>query len=219
MDAFFLSPSSFSILFLLTIFQLSYAQDDFCFTSCAPFDCGNLSNISYPFWTDQYNRPSYCGYGDEGYKLKCRPPCYDAQFPRILCAASQSVSWFVDNQTSGIEQHLSSADLGGPNHRFSCRKGGKETSLMFFKEDENECIGNSEQVEIPIGRKVFDDLIGEISTVNGSIVEPFDIRYFAYNNYCKQCEDSGERCGSNLIETSLFVCYCRDHPHILKCNQ
>ncbi|KAG4128949.1 hypothetical protein ERO13_D09G049950v2 [Gossypium hirsutum] len=90
---------------------------------------------------------------------------------------------------------------------------------MFFKEDENECIGNSEQVEIPIGRKVFDDLIGGISTVNGSIVEPFDIRYFAYNDYCKQCEDSGGRCGSNQTETSLFVCYRRDHPHILKCNQ
>ncbi|MBA0767089.1 hypothetical protein Gotri_016044, partial [Gossypium trilobum] len=35
----------------------------------------------------------------------------DAQFPRILCVASQSVSWFVDNQTSGIKQHLSSADF------------------------------------------------------------------------------------------------------------
>ncbi|MBA0799899.1 hypothetical protein Gohar_010382, partial [Gossypium harknessii] len=90
---------------------------------------------------------------------------------------------------------------------------------MFFKEDENECIGNSEQVEIPIGKKAFDDLIGGISTVNESLVQPFDIRYFAYDPYCKRCKDSGGRCGNNQTVTSAFVCYCRDKPRIHKCNQ
>ncbi|TYI64062.1 hypothetical protein E1A91_D09G060700v1 [Gossypium mustelinum] len=97
MDAFFLSPSSFSILFLLTIFQLSYAQDYFCFTSCAPFDCENLSNTSYPFWTDQYNRPSYCGYGDERYKLKCRQ-----NQPPVMTLSSQEFYVLHLNRSHGL---------------------------------------------------------------------------------------------------------------------
>ncbi|TYI64060.1 hypothetical protein E1A91_D09G060600v1 [Gossypium mustelinum] len=245
MDAFFLSPSSFSILFLLTIFQLSCARDDFYFTSCAPFDCGNLVNMSYPFWTHQYNRPSYCGYGNEGYKLKCRQ-----NQPPVMTLSSQEFYVLHLNRSHGlltikrvelnntcpqpilmnnafnytetaenITLFYDCRSRGGPNHRFSCRKGGKETSLMFFKEDENECIGNSEQVEIPIGKKAFDDLIGGISTVNESLVQPFDIRYVAYDPYCKHCKDSGGRCGYNQTETSAFVCYCRDKPHLFKCNQ
>ncbi|KAK8278746.1 hypothetical protein V6Z12_D09G064400 [Gossypium hirsutum] len=245
MDAFFLSPSSFSILFLLTIFQLSYARDDFHFTSCAPFDCGNLVNISYPFWTHQYNRPSYCGYGDEGYKLKCRQ-----NQPPVMTLSSQEFYVLHLNRSHGlltikrvelnntcpqpilmnnafnytetaenITLFYDCRSRGGPNHRFSCRKGGKETSLMFFKEDENECIGYSEQVEIPIGKKAFDDLIGGISTVNESLVQPFDIRYFADDPYCEHCKDSGGRCGYNRTVTSAFVCYCRDKPYILELNQ
>ncbi|KAG4182524.1 hypothetical protein ERO13_A09G049300v2 [Gossypium hirsutum] len=245
MAAFFLSPSSFSILFLLTIFQLSYALDDFHFTSCAPFDCGNLSNISYPFWTDQYNRPSYCGYGNEGYKLKCRQ-----NQPPVMTLSSQEFYVLHLNRSHGlltikrlelnnncpqpilinnafnytetaenITLFYDCRSRGGPNHRFSCRKGGKETSLMFFKEDENECIGYSEEVEIPIGKKAFDYLIGGISTVNESLLEPFDIKYFAYDDYCKKCKDSGGRCGYKQNETSTFACYCRDHPHTTKCYQ
>ncbi|KAB2011969.1 hypothetical protein ES319_D09G056500v1, partial [Gossypium barbadense] len=152
--------SSFSILFLLTIFQLSYAQDDFCFTSCTPFDCGKIFDISYPLWTDQHNRPSYYDFPNEGYTLKCRqnqPPINNA-FHYTKIAENITLFYYCQNS-------------GGLNHRFSCRKGGKETSLMFFKEDKNECIGNSEQVEILIGKKAFDDLISEINSVNESLVE------------------------------------------------
>ncbi|TYI64058.1 hypothetical protein E1A91_D09G061100v1 [Gossypium mustelinum] len=186
MDAFFLSPSSFSILFLLTILQLSYARDGFHCTSCAPFDYGNLVNISYPFWTHPYNQPSYCGYGNEGYKLKCRqnqPPVMTLSSREFyVLHLSQShgllrIKQVESNNTfpqpilinnafnytetaENITLFYDCRNRGSPNHRFSCRKGGKETSLMFFKEDENECIGYSEQVEIPIGKKAFDDLIG-----------------------------------------------------------
>ncbi|MBA0767095.1 hypothetical protein Gotri_016048 [Gossypium trilobum] len=157
--------SSFSILFLLTIFQLSYAQDDFLFTSCTPFDCGKIVDISYPFWTDQHNRPSYYDFPNEGYTLKCRQ-----NQPPVMTLNSQ-------------EFYVLHLNCRGLDHRFSCRKGGKETSLMFFKEDKNECIGNSEQVEILIGKKAFDDLISEINSVNESLVEPFDMRFIAYGDY------------------------------------
>ncbi|MFQ6631155.1 hypothetical protein Gotur_008449 [Gossypium turneri] len=236
--------SSFSILFLLTIFQLSYAQDDLYFTSYTPFDCGKIVDISYPFWTDQRNRPSYCGFPNEGYTLKCRqnqPPVMTLNsqefyvlhlnwsyglltikrvesnntFPQLIyinnafhyTKIAKNITLFYDGQSSG-----------GPNHRFSCRNGGKETSLMFFKEDKNECIGNSEQVDILIGKKAFDDLISEINSVNESLVEPFDMSFIAYRDYCKECRDSGGRYGCNENETSLFAYYCHDHPYSTECH-
>ncbi|TYG52911.1 hypothetical protein ES288_D09G066600v1, partial [Gossypium darwinii] len=177
--------SSFSILFLLTIFQLSYAQDDFCFTSCTPFDCGKIFDISYPLWTDQHNRPSYYDFPNEGYTLKCRQ-----NQPPVMMLNSEEFYMLHLNWSHGLLtiKRINNAfhytkiaenitlfyycqNSGGLNHRFSCRKGGKETSLMFFKEDKNECIGNSEQVEILIGKKAFDDLISEINSVNESLVE------------------------------------------------
>ncbi|MBA0683639.1 hypothetical protein Goari_025278 [Gossypium aridum] len=89
--------SSFSILFLLTIFQLSYAQDDFRFTSCTPFDCGKIVDISYPFWTDQHNRPSYCGFPNEGYTLKCRQ-----NQPLVMTLNSQEFYVFHLNWSHGL---------------------------------------------------------------------------------------------------------------------
>nr|KJB34322.1 hypothetical protein B456_006G059800 [Gossypium raimondii] len=156
--------SSFSILFLLTIFQLSYAQDDFCFTSCTPFDCGKIFDISYPLWTDQHNRPSYYDFPNEGYTLKCRQ-----NQPPVMMLNSEEFYMLHLNWSHGL---------------LTIKRGGKETSLMFFKEDKNECIGNSEQVEILIGKKAFDDLISEINSVNESLVEPFDMRFIAYGDYC-----------------------------------
>ncbi|WRX16766.1 Wall-associated receptor kinase [Theobroma cacao] len=41
---------------------VSYSQDDVIFTSCYPFDCGNLRNLLYPFWTDDLDGSAYCGY-------------------------------------------------------------------------------------------------------------------------------------------------------------
>ncbi|KAH1091538.1 hypothetical protein J1N35_018795, partial [Gossypium stocksii] len=198
MDAF----SSFSILFLSTIFQLSYAHDDdIHFTSCAPFDCGNLPNISYPFWTDQYNRPSYCGYGDEGYKLKCMQ-----NEPPVMTLGSQDFQVLHLNQSrdlltikrvelnSTCPQQILITNLfnysetaenitlfydcrsrGGSNHSFSCRKGGREMFPVLFKEDENDCDGSSEKVEIPVGKKAFDDLMSGTSAVT----EKFNRNYIA----------------------------------------
>ncbi|KAA3455763.1 LEAF RUST 10 DISEASE-RESISTANCE LOCUS RECEPTOR-LIKE PROTEIN KINASE-like 1.2 isoform X1 [Gossypium australe] len=206
MDAFILSPSSFSILFLLTIFQLSYARDDFHFTSCPPFDCGSLSSVSYPFWTDQYNRPSYCGYGNEGYKLKCR----QNQSP-VMTLSSQEFYVLHLNRSHGLLT-IKRVELNN-----TC----PQTILINNAFNYTETAENItlEQVEIPIGKKAFDDLIGGISTVNESLLEPFDIKYFAYDDYCKECEDSGGRCGYKQTETSLFACYCRDHPHTTKCHE
>ncbi|XP_065860763.1 LEAF RUST 10 DISEASE-RESISTANCEUS RECEPTOR-LIKE PROTEIN KINASE-like 2.4 [Euphorbia lathyris] len=65
-------------LFILLIFApSSYSQEDMHYSECVkPFDCGNLTNLSYPFWSDG-RRSELCGF--EGFKLRC----VDDEFPAI----------------------------------------------------------------------------------------------------------------------------------------
>ncbi|KAK6276512.1 hypothetical protein POUND7_006221 [Theobroma cacao] len=51
-----------------------------------------------------------------------------------------------------------------------------------------------------------------------TLPEPFETKYFADDNYRRQCKDSGGRCGFNTTSTKVFVCYCRDRPHLIKCE-
>ncbi|MBA0739598.1 hypothetical protein Gogos_012854 [Gossypium gossypioides] len=74
-------------------------------------------------------------------------------------------------------------------------------------------LETTNKLKFLLGKKAFDDLISEINNVNESLVEPFDMRFIAYGDYCKECRDPGGRYGSNENETSLFAYYCRDHPY------
>ncbi|KAK2451560.1 LEAF RUST 10 DISEASE-RESISTANCE LOCUS RECEPTOR-LIKE PROTEIN KINASE 2.4 [Trifolium repens] len=47
-----------SLFFLIPIYVTSDSES---YKSCAPFGCGNFTNISYPFWSFN-NQPSYCGH-------------------------------------------------------------------------------------------------------------------------------------------------------------
>ncbi|KAK2397486.1 Protein kinase superfamily protein [Trifolium repens] len=69
-----LSPFSFIInifLFLSLFFliPIHVTSDGETYKSCAPFSCGNFTNISYPFWSVN-NQPSYCGHPN--FMLDCQ---------------------------------------------------------------------------------------------------------------------------------------------------
>ncbi|KAJ9174022.1 hypothetical protein P3X46_017096 [Hevea brasiliensis] len=58
-----------TFFFLLVFVPTSYCEEDELYRECfTPFQCGNLLNLSYPFWSDE--RPEICGY--QGFKLRCR---------------------------------------------------------------------------------------------------------------------------------------------------
>ncbi|KAJ1405743.1 Wall-associated receptor kinase, galacturonan-binding domain [Sesbania bispinosa] len=67
--------SSISLWLLTTLPQFSHCQppppQGYNYSVCKEesYNCGELSNISYPFWGQ--NRPSYCGGGDS-FKLNCQ---------------------------------------------------------------------------------------------------------------------------------------------------
>ncbi|XVF53878.1 hypothetical protein PTKIN_Ptkin05aG0135000 [Pterospermum kingtungense] len=242
---FFLSPSQFSIfsiLFLLISFHVSYADDDIHFTSCPSFHCGNLGiSISYPFWTD--SRPAYCGYGNEAYKLKCIPE----NQPPVMTLGSQEFQVMNLNQSGGLitirrmefgdnytcpqEILINNAfnytetsenitlfyNCRSRGLAYTCKENGRERSVSWFKTNEYEC-DDGEKVEIPVGKKAFDELMNGFASLNETLLEPFDMKYFAYDDYCKQCKDSGGRCGSKQDSPLTFLCYCRDGPHQLKCK-
>ncbi|XP_058009859.1 LEAF RUST 10 DISEASE-RESISTANCE LOCUS RECEPTOR-LIKE PROTEIN KINASE-like 1.2 isoform X2 [Hevea brasiliensis] len=60
---------SIIILFFLLVFvPISHCEDDEYYKQCfTPFQCGSLSNLSYPFLSDE--RPEFCGF--QGFRLRC----------------------------------------------------------------------------------------------------------------------------------------------------
>ncbi|XP_048235757.1 LEAF RUST 10 DISEASE-RESISTANCE LOCUS RECEPTOR-LIKE PROTEIN KINASE-like 2.1 [Ricinus communis] len=65
-----------TLFFLLVFVSISYCEDDENYTDCRkPFSCGNLTDLYYPFWSDERSR--VCGY--EGFKLECE----EGQLPNI----------------------------------------------------------------------------------------------------------------------------------------
>ncbi|KAK6261363.1 hypothetical protein QUC31_007179 [Theobroma cacao] len=242
----FLTPTFFliiSIFFLLNFFQVSYSKDDVHFTSCPhPFDCGNLGNLSYPFSTD--DRPAYCGYDHEVYKLKCIP-----NQPPYITISSQEFQVVHLNQAHGLmtiqrvesEENTCPEEIftynvfnysdtaanitllygcprrGFADNSFTCKKDQSETFAVFGNNDEYHCRGKV--VEVPVEKKARDELIRGTRALDKTLFEPFEMRYFAYDHYCRQCKNSGGRCGSNKTLTAVFLCYCRDHPYPIKCER
>ncbi|KAK6276502.1 hypothetical protein POUND7_006211 [Theobroma cacao] len=242
----FLTPTFFliiSIFLLLNFFQVSYSKDDVHFTSCPhPFDCGNLGNLSYPFSTD--DRPAYCGYDHEVYKLKCIP-----NQPPYITISSQEFQVVHLNQAHGLmtiqrvesEENTCPEEIftynvfnysdtaanitllygcprrGFADNSFTCKKDQSETFAVFGNNDEYHCRGKV--VEVPVEKKARDELIRGTRALDKTLFEPFEMRYFAYDHYCRQCKNSGGRCGSNKTLTAVFLCYCRDHPYPIKCER
>ncbi|PIA33374.1 hypothetical protein AQUCO_04100062v1 [Aquilegia coerulea] len=57
-----------NIIFFFNIWLSFCAEDSKYFTCAKPFECGDMKNITYPFWGN--GRPEYCGHPD--FQLKCR---------------------------------------------------------------------------------------------------------------------------------------------------
>ncbi|GMN18881.1 hypothetical protein TIFTF001_042773 [Ficus carica] len=59
---------SLLIIFIFSAFPSSRCKEDANFTMCdLPYECGNVKNLSFPFWGD--GRPQSCGH--PGFRLRC----------------------------------------------------------------------------------------------------------------------------------------------------
>jgi hypothetical protein len=80
-----LPPFSFIInifLFLSLFFliPIHVTSDGETYKSCAPFSCGNFTNLSYPFWSFN-NQPSYCGHPN--FRLDCKNLTIDIKLQKF----------------------------------------------------------------------------------------------------------------------------------------
>ncbi|XP_045792648.1 LEAF RUST 10 DISEASE-RESISTANCE LOCUS RECEPTOR-LIKE PROTEIN KINASE-like 2.1 isoform X2 [Trifolium pratense] len=115
-----------SLLFLIQ-FQKHATTNAVMYASCAPFDCGNFSNISYPFWSFNI-QPSYCGHPN--FKLDCQ------HGNLTIDIKSQKFHILQINQTSQLLR-IARDDLWGydSNVVHSCPKQYIDVNLdlNFFK--------------------------------------------------------------------------------------
>ena len=55
-------------IFIFSTFPSFRCEEDANFTTCGrPYECGNIKNLSFPFWGG--DRPEFCGH--EGFRLRC----------------------------------------------------------------------------------------------------------------------------------------------------
>lgn len=156
-----LPPFSFIIktfIFLPLFFLIpTYTTSDVeSYTYCAPFSCGNLTNISYPFWNIN-NQPSYCGHPN--FTLHC-------QHNNLTIEINSQKFHIIDiNQTSQILK-IAKLDLWSydATTTYSCPKQYNiNLDSNFFKYTSNdknytllyECDPLPNPYSSPLSPKVF----------------------------------------------------------------
>ncbi|XWS16866.1 hypothetical protein CRYUN_Cryun33cG0017700 [Craigia yunnanensis] len=228
------TPSS-SVLFL-TIILLSAQVSIFlcvgnenCVVCSKPFQCGNIHNVSYPFWGG--DRPDYCGH--PGLELTCQ-----GDEPQItimshlvnttLNFSILSYAWNLENLTLYYHctriANLSSGFLS----QFNCTNNGTDVVNYYVTAS---AFGNL-SAEVQDGlRSCHSNVIvpafyTAVQTIESNptpetLILPlgngFGLKWDAtIASKCEKCNDSGGRCGYNE-SLSQFTCYCSDHTDALTC--
>ncbi|XP_065860776.1 LEAF RUST 10 DISEASE-RESISTANCEUS RECEPTOR-LIKE PROTEIN KINASE-like 2.1 isoform X2 [Euphorbia lathyris] len=233
-----------SLFILLILAPSSYCQEDKYYSECVkPFDCGNLKNLSYPFWRD--GRSEICGF--EGFKLLC----VDDAFPAItienkdflVVSVNQSQKEMAiarmdllddpcpDDTTGFTNITLTSSPFSFvpdfytkfSNITLFYNCTGLQNSPLRFV-----CSVDGEEREAFYG---YDGLWMPECTIKVWIPVPktslglddlgrvlrqgFNVSY-KYEEDCVKCSESGGICGTNLTNPG-FTCLCPGHPYPDSC--
>ncbi|KAF7819895.1 LEAF RUST 10 DISEASE-RESISTANCE LOCUS RECEPTOR-LIKE PROTEIN KINASE-like 2.1 [Senna tora] len=232
--------------FLLITLPQSYSQEnDTSYSMCSqPYNCGSLTNISYPFWGQ--NRPDYCG--ASGFQLEC----HNNQNTTIQ-SSSQVFNVLHINQTdftmrlvlqdfaydvcppNGTNTTLSGtpfrflpnvgnmsifydcpSQVSGVNN-FTC--GNDSSKLGFYvRGNELEEFPGYEECGFGIQVPVLEDNSTSVEdSLKKVLEEGFDVMYDA-SDECTTCRDSGGLCGTSQNDGSVFSCYCHDGAHGSSCS-
>lgn len=226
------------------------------------FECGNLTNISFPFWGR--NRSQFCGH--RRYQLECRNDEYavmkiqelefrvlninqsirsmtiarmdlwdiQSSCPQKFVNTSLNYSSFeydqqkVQNLTLAF--NCSSQVNISKEKRFLCgSKGGDRYNNIYYLDEFNhteEVAKCHSRIQVPILRRGgallsnhrFQERGNQTALFQSVLNEGFQVQYhFAMPIICKDCENSGEKCGSN--SSQAFVCYCRDKVNSFMCGR
>ncbi|KAJ1405744.1 Wall-associated receptor kinase, galacturonan-binding domain [Sesbania bispinosa] len=205
-------PYSFNAFFFLSLFfffPIYVASTDAeGYIACAPFRCGNFSDISYPFWSR--NQPDYCG--DPKFKLDC-------QQGNVTTNIKSQKFHIVDiNEKSQILK-IARLDLLGLGESGPCpEKINVSLDLDFFSytsHDDNytilyDCCFDSYGSPVNIDPSKHFTCFKDGNPLDAYIVlnEGFEVKWSGVNgNKCDSCRNSGGRCGYNA-SANAFMCLC-----------
>ncbi|OMP04726.1 hypothetical protein COLO4_09361 [Corchorus olitorius] len=237
----------FFVFALINDFPTTLCADDPRYSNCSTtIRCGNIADISYPFWG--VNRPSYCG--KSGFELKC-----EDDVPRIEMGENTLRILSLNHQQKSLKAAREDYWNGycpsklidttidfdhfdyGPNLRnltlfYGCLPS---TSLPSFL---NNCTIDGVMMDVsyavssglgdirpgvcrgsvivPISETAAENLEVNPLTMNDALKGGFDLKWHVDNDQCKNCIDSEGACGYNQT-TNSFICFCRNQTSETTC--
>ncbi|KAL2896256.1 LEAF RUST 10 DISEASE-RESISTANCE LOCUS RECEPTOR-LIKE PROTEIN KINASE-like 1.3, partial [Bienertia sinuspersici] len=219
--------------------QDSAYADDGKYEICKrPFQCGYVSNISYPFY-DGVVRPDYCGY--PGFQLNCSSSSpqrsvsrrqrnywhsYCPKKPHNTVINTTLFSYITPDENITLYYECSNASTPVTNS-FSCpnlSSNGRNKTGYFVTKDLESRIGNNipwntcnRSIVVPIiNYESSVQRIRDTFSLMAAFRYGFELEWNAENNLCEECSNSGGECGYNST-MKRFTCYCPDQPYATKC--
>ncbi|XP_020252731.1 LEAF RUST 10 DISEASE-RESISTANCE LOCUS RECEPTOR-LIKE PROTEIN KINASE-like 1.2 isoform X2 [Asparagus officinalis] len=201
---------------------------------CAPTSCGNVKNITYPFWVEK-QQPSHCGF--PAFKLRCND-----QTPILRTSSADYLvrEIFYENNSLAL---VNSAYVSNPcpvphsNLSFSLtpfnvRSASRDLVFLFNCSPESNfyrvgcgandtfaCWGdelgsfvNCERVIMPVVDYSNGGNVTDYARILGG---GFVVEWTAPD--CAECRESNGQCGYNNLNDN-FMCICPDRAHWRSCQ-
>lgn len=233
------------LIFFISLFfaeSYSYREATTYYACNRTYNCGNISNIAYPFWGN--NRPHYCGGGSQ-FKLTCQdnktiimlgkqnftvvsinPEFHSMRL--VQTALPVSCPWdFTNISLDPIFFRYDSLTIQSlhvfyhcPSHVSSTSKITCKNDVAFFaKQDETKkleefsvCKGHK---QILVQGEIPED--GNMGELIRYVRNGFVIQYVGSWVPCFACNSSGGLCGTDILDASRFSCYCRNKVRPYSC--
>lgn len=220
------------LFFILIHLPPLSSRENKWFSSCGKsFNCGNITEITYPFWGN--DRPKECGY--PGFELQCQD-----QGNTVIQIAN--INYLVldinldgqiitvtrkDLGADGICQFNSTIDNSNTfeyasslvnftfNYAclpwagsFNCPINGMNYKNGFAIGGDGGAGTCHASIVVP-GRKEFSSggIIRDLGDLKQLLEQGFDVKWKVDRSHCKECEKFGGRCGFD-VGAKEFRCLC-----------
>ena len=203
--------------------------------NCTPTSCGNVTNITYPFWVDQ-QQPSHCGY--PAFRLSC-----ENQIPILKISSSdvyQIRGIFYENQSVlvanaefderpcpvrhwNLSFSLTPFSVSSVNREvvflFDCSEPPQSSDYKVPCEDNGtngtfaqfgnhlESSNKCQSAVMPVVDYSDTQNVSDYVRLLGN---GFLVQWTAAN--CTECRDSKGQCGYSYANDN-FMCICPDRAH------
>ncbi|XP_055803620.1 LEAF RUST 10 DISEASE-RESISTANCE LOCUS RECEPTOR-LIKE PROTEIN KINASE-like 2.2 [Solanum dulcamara] len=220
------------LFFILIHLPPLSSRENKWFSSCGkPFNCGNINEITYPFWGN--DRPKECGY--PGFELQC-----EDQGNTVIQIAN--INYLVlDINLDGQIITVTRKDLGADRicqfnstidnsntfeyasslvnftfnyaclpwaGSFNCPINGMNYKNGFAIGSDGGAGTCHASIVVP-GRKEFSSggIIRDLGDLKQLLEQGFDVKWKVDRSHCKECEKLGGRCGFD-VGAKEFRCLC-----------